>query len=61
MSRTNKHKIEGKFNNGLIDLSEIPENIYSKWNRHNFDIGKFRLKKRKIIESQHIKNSLINE
>lgn len=61
MSRTNRHKIEGKFNNGLIKLSDIPENIYSAWNRRNFDVGKFRSKKKKIIEKQHIENSLIND
>jgi len=42
MSRTFKHKIEGKFNNDLIELSEVPNNVRKKWDRHNYDIGYFR-------------------
>ena len=49
MSDTRTHKIEGKFKNGLIDLSEVPENVYSKWNRKNFERGRFRAKRKELI------------
>jgi len=52
MSRTFVHKIEAKFNNGLIELDDIPENIRKKWDRHNFGGGKCRKKKKIIIEKQ---------
>jgi len=50
MSNTTKHKIEGKFRNGLISLSKIPLNIYKLWNRHNFDIGYHKKEKQKTKE-----------
>lgn len=42
MSRTYKHKIQAKFNQGLIDYKDIPQNIKNMWNRYNFDWGKYR-------------------
>ena len=52
MSKTFSHKIEGKFNNGVIKLSDIPENIRNKWNRKNFDVGRYRKRKNILIEKQ---------
>ena len=37
MSRNHIHKTEGKFNNGLIDYKDVPENVKNRWNRKNFD------------------------
>lgn len=53
MSRTNRHTIQAKFRNGLIELSDIPENIYSGWNRINFDVGRYRAKRKKLIEKSY--------
>lgn len=52
MSRTHSHKVEAKFKRKLIELSEVPENVYSKWNRYNFDRGKHRLNRKNQIEKQ---------
>lgn len=53
MSRTTRHTINAKFKNGLIKLADIPENVYSGWNRINFDWGKHRANKKKLIERSH--------
>ena len=52
MSRSNNHKIEGKFNNGLLQdiKNEIPINVLQKWNRRNFERGWFRFLRKKIKE-----------
>ena len=52
MSRSNNHKIEGKFNNGLLQdiKNEIPINVVQKWNRRNFERGWFRFLRKKIKE-----------
>lgn len=52
MSRSNNHKIEGKFNNGLLQdiKNEIPINVIQKWNRRNFERGWFRFLRKKIKE-----------
>jgi len=47
MSNTTKHKIEGKFNNNQIDLSDIPRNVLSGWNRHNFSKGEMKQERNK--------------
>jgi predicted nucleic acid-binding Zn-ribbon protein len=52
MSRNHIHKTEGKFNNGLIELEDIPQNVRNKWDRHNKSIGKFRKRKKDIEEKQ---------
>lgn len=52
MSRNHIHKIEGKFNNGLIDYENIPENVKNKWDRKNFDRGILRKRKKDIEEKQ---------
>lgn len=48
MSRTNTHIIEAKFNNGLIEYSEVPRNVKMKWNRRNFEVGFFRNERNKL-------------
>lgn len=53
MSRTTRHTINAKFRNGLIKLVDVPENIYSGWNRINFDWGRHRARKQKLIEQSH--------
>jgi len=59
MSRTHRHKILGKWNNGLIDRNDVPINIRKFWKRINWDIGEFkalRLKKmEQIIDTQNEK------
>ena len=52
MSRSNNHKIEGKFNNGLLQdiKNEIPINVVQKWNRRNFERWWFRSLRKKIKE-----------
>lgn len=50
MGKTYKHKVVAKFKQGLIALKDIPENVYSMWNRHNNDWGEFRAKKKQLIE-----------
>jgi len=47
MSNTNRHKAEGKFNNGLIDLTEVPRNVLKGWNRYNFDKGEMKQERNK--------------
>lgn len=46
MSNTHKHKNKGKFNNGMLD--EIPQDLESYFDRHNFDIGEFRKTKKDL-------------
>jgi len=56
MSRNNIHKTEGKYNNSLIELDDVPQNVRSKWDRHNKSIGKLRKRKKDIEEKQFNKN-----
>lgn len=42
MSNTTKHKIEGKFSNGLISRDELPITVKAGFWRHNFETGRFR-------------------
>ena len=56
MSRNYTHNTEGKYNNGLIELDDVPQNVRNKWDRHNKSIGKFRKKKKDIEEKQFNKN-----
>lgn len=62
MSDTHNHKIEGKFNQGVI--SEVPENIRSKWRRHNDDVAEFKQLKLELYEKiidREVKEELKNE
>ena len=52
MSRNHIHKIEGKFNNGLIDYKDIPENVKNKWDRKNFDRGKYKKLRKSKTEKE---------
>jgi len=55
MSDTNRHKIEGKFNNKVIDLDDVPLNIRKKWDRENFNIVKEKtLKIKKRNSNSHL-------
>lgn len=47
MSNTYKHKLNGKFNNGLLE--KPPQSLKNSWDRYNFDFGKYRKKKKKIL------------
>ena len=61
MSNTYKHKLNGKFHNGLIQANEMPMNILFYWNRMNFWTGHFRnIKKQKIenILDKEMQNEL---
>ena len=42
MAHTFTHKTEGKFRNNLIEYDDVPQNIKNKWDRKNWDQGKFR-------------------
>ena len=35
MSRTNKHRIEGLYHNGLISVEDVPRSVKNGWDRHN--------------------------
>ena len=48
MSKTNKHKAKGKFNNGLLD--ELPSNLENMFDRSNNDWGEFRKAKKDLID-----------
>jgi len=48
MSNSRKHKIIGKFKNGIIDKEDVPIAIRKMWNRHNFDFSYFRKIKDKL-------------
>ena len=50
MARTYLHKIEGKFNNSLIDLDDVPVNVRNKWDRKNFEGGKLKMSRKKRTE-----------
>lgn len=50
MSRTVKHKLNGKFNNGLIETKKMPIFMLHYWNRINFWTGRFKHQKKEIIE-----------
>jgi hypothetical protein len=60
MANTVKHKIEGKFRQGLIDYCDIPLSVRKKWSRHNFEVGYFRTLRNKIKESQS-DNDMVSE
>lgn len=53
MGKTYKHVIIAKFKQGIVKLKDIPENVYNMWNRHNYDWGEFRAKKKKLIEKEY--------
>lgn len=50
MGKTFKHVIAAKFKNGILAAKDAPINIKKMWDRHNWDIGAYRLKKKQIIE-----------
>jgi hypothetical protein len=55
MSRTLKHKLNGKFNNGLITVKEMPMFMLKYWNRMNFWTGHYRhIRKETIAKSFEI-------
>ena len=45
MSNTHRHKIIGKFMNGLIEMKDIPMSVKLFWNRHNGSLGEYRHKR----------------
>ncbi len=46
MAKDEIHKFEAKFRQGLITYDEVPEKLKKKWDRHNFDLGRYRRLKR---------------
>ena len=48
MSNSRKHKLKGKFNNGL--LNEIPRDLENMFDRSNWDLGEFRARKKNKTE-----------
>lgn len=58
MSRTFKHKLNGKFNNGLIEVKDMPISILHSWNRMNFAVGKYKVERQKLIEKETLKVDL---
>ena len=59
MSRTTTHIIEGKFRNGIIDYSEVPDTIKNKFDRNNFERGYFRNLRNKKKLDAHLKSAEI--
>jgi len=55
MSRTLKHTLNGKFNNGLIEVKEMPIFMLHYWNRINFWTGKYRIVRKEIREKESLK------
>ncbi len=53
MAKDNKHKLEAKFRQGLVTYEEVPEELKRKWNRSNFDIGRYR-RMRRDLKSKEI-------
>ena len=53
MGKTYKHAVVAKFKQGLIAIKDIPQNVISMWDRHNWDVGYFRARKKKLIEKEH--------
>lgn len=53
MSRTFKHKLNGKFNNGLIELKDMPMFMLHYWNRMNFWTGHYRHIRKESIAKAH--------
>lgn len=51
MSRTKKHTLNGKFNNGLIDVEDMPISMIHYWNRINFLTGYYKNMRKLKIES----------
>ena len=49
-SRTYKHNETAKFKQGLISADKTSQGFNSYCDRHNFEIGKFKLMKRLLIE-----------
>ena len=35
MSKTTKHRIEGLYRNGMIDVEDVPRSVRNSWDRHN--------------------------
>jgi hypothetical protein len=53
MAKDEIHKLEAKFRQGLITYDEVPENLKKKWDRSNFDIGRYRRLKRDKKSKEH--------
>lgn len=50
MSRTTRHTLNGKFNNGLIEVKDMPMSMLHYWNRMNFWIGRYRSKRKEYFQ-----------
>lgn len=55
MGKNYKEKASYKFLHGMDD--SVPESVRNKWDRKNFDVGRFRAKRKKIIEKDFDKMS----
>jgi len=50
MGKTFKHTIAAKFRNGLMAAKDAPIFVKKMWYRYNWDIGKFKAKKKALTE-----------
>jgi hypothetical protein len=50
VGKTFKHTIAAKFRNGLLAAKDAPLSIIKMWDRHNWDVGEFRAKKKALTE-----------
>lgn len=51
MSRTTKHTLNGKFNNKLIEVKDMPMSMLHYWNRMNFLTGHYRSKRKEYFQN----------
>jgi len=51
MSRTVRHRIEGKCRREVLRWKDQPINMIKKWNRRNNDWGEFRALKKELVET----------
>lgn len=49
MSRTTRHILNAKFNNGLIEVKNMPMSMLHYWNRMNFWTGHYRSKRKEYF------------
>lgn len=50
MSRTIRHTLSGKFNNGLIEVKDMPMSMLHYWNRMNFWTGRYRSERKEYFQ-----------
>lgn len=50
MGKTHKHSFAAKFRNGLLAAKDAPMSLKKMWDRHNWDIGYFRAKRKALTE-----------